>query len=185
MKYKRLFPGIRKWSCAQISFFAEYGEGKRSQAGFTFTELIIVIAVSMILLTLGITLLNPAFQLNRGNDARRKADLKSIQSGLERYYADTGDYPGVVDLCAQISNVANPQVKQALQNYLQIIPQDPKYAGTTKDYYYWHFAQRQYRLYGVLDNTADTDFVFQALNADGGSLCTGYDSSYNYRLVNP
>lgn len=154
--------------------------------GFTLTELIIVIAVSLVLLTVGFSVLNPTKQINRGNDARRKADLITIQSALERYYADVGDYPGVIGWCAQISHASFPQVQQSLMNYLKKVPQDPKYAGTTKDYYYWHFAPRQYRFYATIENTADPDFVTQALVTDGATgQCTGVDNAYNYRLVNP
>ncbi|MDP3941165.1 MAG: prepilin-type N-terminal cleavage/methylation domain-containing protein, partial [bacterium] len=158
------------------------GHIKRPQGGFTLVEILLVIAVSSVLLASGLSFLNPTYQLNRGNDAKRKADLLTLQSGLERFFADAGDYPGSVGWCAQISSVAYPQVKQALSNYITKVPQDPVYAGTTKDYYYWHYEDGQYRLYAVLDNTNDPVVIPQVLNADGGIPgCTDANLSYNYR----
>ena len=144
-------------------------------------ELLIVIAVATVLLTAGLALLNPSKQINRGNDAKRKADLITLQSAMERYYADTGDYPGTIGWCSQISNVSNSQVRDALGNYLKKIPKDPKYADTTSDYYYWHSAPGEYHLYVVLENTTDPDVAAGAVAADGGAAagCTG--TAYNSR----
>lgn len=157
--------------------------------GFTLVELLVTIAVSSIIITVGITALNPGKQISRGNDAKRKADLLSIQTALERYYADNGDYPpiGSTTWCTQLSSTEFTDVKNSLETeYMNKVPQDPKFAGTDKDYFYWHYGSGRYRLYAVLENTDDPDVVEGALVSDGGvGGCTGANSNYNFRLVNP
>ena len=63
---------------------------KRS-CGFTLIELLIVISIIGVLMTIGIITYSKF--LKDGRDTRRQADLKQIQSSLERYRADHGDYP--------------------------------------------------------------------------------------------
>ncbi|MDP2695672.1 MAG: prepilin-type N-terminal cleavage/methylation domain-containing protein [bacterium] len=64
---------------------------RNMKRGFTLIELVIVIAIigilsSIILVGLG------GFRA-KGRDARRTADLKQVQNGLELYFAATGAYP--------------------------------------------------------------------------------------------
>jgi prepilin-type N-terminal cleavage/methylation domain-containing protein len=152
-------------------------------SGFTLIEIILVMAVSSVLLASGIALINPSFQLNRGNDARRKSDLLSIRSALEQYNGDNGDYPGSVGWCSQISDASKADVKTSLLSYMQKVPQDPKYAGTTKDYYYWHYESGQYRLYAVLDNASDTaaSTQIQANDIAGSGASCPSNIAYNYK----
>lgn len=60
--------------------------------GFSLLELLIVIALIGILISLGAVSYASAQKKTR--DARRQADLKSIQDAFEQYYADnSGKYP--------------------------------------------------------------------------------------------
>lgn len=61
------------------------------QRGFTLIELLVVISIIGILATLVLANLNAARE--RGRDAQRKADLRTIQTDLRLYYNDTGGYP--------------------------------------------------------------------------------------------
>lgn len=148
-------------------------------------ELLVVMGIVGVLA--GITvLLNPTAQLNKGEDGKRKADLSLIRSALESYYQDVGDYPGAVTVwCAPISNATYPEVKNALEPaYIKKLPRDPQFSATT-DYFYWHNAAREYRLYAVLENSNDPLITVGVLTADGGSGCTGYSANYNYKVINP
>lgn len=59
------------------------------KTGFTLIEILIVVAIIGILSTMGLM----AFQksLQRSRDARRIAEIKSLQGAAEQYYADHGN----------------------------------------------------------------------------------------------
>ena len=59
--------------------------------GFTLIELLIVISIISILSMIGFVTYTSV--LKGGRDAKRQADLHSIQSALEQYRADAGSYP--------------------------------------------------------------------------------------------
>ena len=61
------------------------------EKGFTLIELLVVISIIGVLIALSVFGLQGARQSSR--DARRKADLEQIRSGLEIYKADCGAYP--------------------------------------------------------------------------------------------
>lgn len=72
-----------------------------------------------------ITLINPKTQIDKGNDARRKSDLTRIQTALELYRSDNGNYPLQASWKTALSSGSTV--------YLQTIPTDPK---TNADYIY-------------------------------------------------
>lgn len=156
-------------------------------SGFSLIEIIVVLGILGIMATLAITIINPQTQFNKANDGIRKSDLLKIQSALELYRSNNGDYPGPIDWCAQITHTTYPEVLNALQPaYLENIPKDPKYKNTGRDYMYWHNAFGRYRLYAVLDYTGDPNAVSQVMITDGGSHCGGTDNTYyNYKVTNP
>lgn len=64
---------------------------KRFSSAFTLIELLVVISIIGILIALSVFGLQGARESAR--DARRKADLELIRSGLEIYKSDCGSYP--------------------------------------------------------------------------------------------
>jgi len=113
---------------------------------FTLTELLIVVSIIIILGVLVIAFLRT--QLFKGNDARRKADIKRIGIAVEEYEKDKDCYPATVTCTTNTS----------LRPYLETIPCDPvsklPYAyvndGTT--------CSKWYRIYADLDNEKDVDY---------------------------
>lgn len=66
---------------------------KNSNRGFTLMELLIVVAIIGLLASMILVGLS-SFR-TRGRDARRVADVKQVQNGLEIYYAKMNKYPDV------------------------------------------------------------------------------------------
>ena len=64
---------------------------KKRQSGFTIVELLIVIVIIGILATLVIVTFSGIQQ--RARDTQRKTDINALQSHVEAYYANQGNYP--------------------------------------------------------------------------------------------
>ena len=64
----------------------------KKQQGFTLIELLVVIAIIGLLSTLAVVALSSARQ--KARDAKRVSDMKQVQTSLELYYNDVGNYPG-------------------------------------------------------------------------------------------
>lgn len=63
----------------------------KSKKGFTLIELIIVVAIIALLVLMVILALRN--NINKANDAKRKADLQRIATAFEEYYSDKDCYP--------------------------------------------------------------------------------------------
>ena len=68
----------------------------KNKKGFTIVELLIVIVVIGILATLVIVTFTGIQQ--KGRDTQRKTDINAVQSHVEAYYAQTGNYPTLGNL---------------------------------------------------------------------------------------
>ncbi|MDD3711848.1 MAG: prepilin-type N-terminal cleavage/methylation domain-containing protein, partial [Patescibacteria group bacterium] len=75
---------------------------KTKKPAFTLIELLVVIAIIGILATLAVVALQNARKSAR--DAKRIADVKQIQTALELYYNDVGEYPAEVTSTIAYSN---------------------------------------------------------------------------------
>lgn len=78
--------------------------------GFTLIEVLVVVAIIGVLASMILVGLGGA--RSQGRDARRIADLRSIQSGLELHFARFGQYP---------LSLTDPDFVQAVRT----IPSDP------------------------------------------------------------
>lgn len=153
--------------------------------GFTLIELIIVIGILSILSIAVLAVFNPVTQIQKTNDARRKADLSQIQKSLETYYQDNGRYPDsstVSDLCNSAPcpyriksvDVDNPVKNwgQPWQPYMNILPKDP---NPSNHYVYVSAGSGQaYYLYANLDRGSKDP---QACN--GGQVCSSLTANGN------
>ncbi|MBU3978096.1 type II secretion system protein GspG [Patescibacteria group bacterium] len=70
-----------------------FKDNLKSESGFTLVELLVVIAIIVVMVGGLILILNPAEQIAKVNDAKRKGDLGQLQKALELYYQDYGKYP--------------------------------------------------------------------------------------------
>jgi len=63
----------------------------KNKKGFTLVELLVVIVIICILSTLAVVALNSARA--KARDAKRVADIKTVQNSLELYFSDRNRYP--------------------------------------------------------------------------------------------
>lgn len=78
---------------------------RRTEAGFSLLELLVVISIIGILLAIGAVGFTAAQR--RGRDARRRADMQAWQDALEQLYAEETDYDGDPDNGCQAAVTAN------------------------------------------------------------------------------
>jgi len=117
----------------------------KNNKGFTLIEMLVAIGILAVLATAAITVLNPFAQIQKSNDAKRKADLSQIQKALEIYYQDNNKYPANTT-AYEISGAA---WGSSWQPYMNVIPSDPT---TGKNYVYYVTNDGQsYYLYASLD----------------------------------
>ncbi|MBN1325390.1 prepilin-type N-terminal cleavage/methylation domain-containing protein [Candidatus Falkowbacteria bacterium] len=105
------------------------------QNGFSLVELLIVILVILVLATISALAVNS--QKAKARDAKRISDIRAIQTALEFYKSDEGQYPiyeqtlilgkDVTKLCskAEGSFVSASTVCSAETTYMAEIPADP------------------------------------------------------------
>ncbi len=128
---------------------------KKYIRGFTLTELVIVLTIIAFLVLLVIFMTRN--QILKGNDARRKGDIRKLQTAVEEYQNDNNCYPLSSTVICQPGNGLNP--------YLESIPCDP----VTQASYFYDYEDSScpswYRIFAKLD---DGDGLF------------GPNSAYNY-----
>ena len=89
---------------------------------FTLVELLVVIGIISILAST--VVVNVSKSRNRARDARRKADLKTVQTSLETFNDENGSYPTTIN--AWVSEVGNANwIPGLIPNFLVVLPTDP------------------------------------------------------------
>jgi type II secretion system protein G len=88
---------------------------RRSDTGFTLTELLIVIVILGVLT--GIVVFAVGAFTDRGEIAACKADFKTVESALEAHRAQVGAYPAANDFAALVTG-----------GYLRAAPSSAEYA---------------------------------------------------------
>ena len=84
--------------------------GRRARAGFTLIEVMVVMALIVVLASIGLTLY--ANSVTRAKESVLKEDLFRMRDAIDQYYADKGKYPSTLqDLVSE--------------KYLRSIPADP------------------------------------------------------------
>lgn len=81
---------------------------RKTRAGFTMIELLIVITILGILATAVLSAINPVEQINRGRDTGTRSDAEQLISAIDRYNAFKGYFPwmdGASDTQTGLSDV--------------------------------------------------------------------------------
>ncbi len=169
-----------------------------SSFGFTLIELLIVIAIIGILSTL--LMANFIGVRQRARDAQRKSDIRQMQSALELYRSDTGQYPaagGTTSLnstpCPTPSALTYTNSSSQTSTYMTQIPCDP--LGSTwfnNGSYYYSSTGSTYLLVACLENSADTDGVstftvngISNTTVDPNGVCTTTNKGVYFVKTNP
>jgi len=136
---------------------------KRHSKSFTLIELMVVVLIIGLLAAM--VIINVDHARKKGRDAARIADLTSVASALQLYYADKHEYPAGPpgDIDRSKNNYVTMVESLIFQQYLNHCPQEPAIKGTPDPAGCIHYAHAAYdRQYGYR----------YALDASG-----------NYRLV--
>lgn len=116
----RLMPKINPGKIIQIF--------RSQRAGFTIIEILIAISIIAILASIGGIAFNNA--LEKGSDARRKQDLKTVRTALLDYYLDNQAYPPAAGLGIEAEYASTggdtPWIPDLTSQYLNELPKDPK-----------------------------------------------------------
>lgn len=97
------------------------------KTGFTLIELLVVISIMGVIMSVSLFALQGARISSR--DARRKADLELIRSGLEIYKSDCNDYPPTLNWGGSLTGSCPTS-----NTYIFPIPKDP--LSPVRDYHY-------------------------------------------------
>lgn len=141
-----------------------------NKKGFTLTEILIVISilVFLALLILAIT----RGQVFKGNDARRKGDIRRISVAVEEYEKDNNCYP--------LPQLVVCEPGDGLLPYIEKIPCDP----VTKASYFYEpegsTCPGWYRIYTNLNNKSDEEIANQ-----GCQYGCGPQTAYNFYASSP
>lgn len=147
--------------------------------GFTLIELLVAISIISILTALLTANFIGARQ--RGRDGQRKANLYQLQSALELYRSDKGEYPTTLSLSACGGSLTS----DVNVVYMQKIPCDP----TTGQAYVYTASPANcdnavtsctsYTLFACLENEADSE-----IDADQ-TVCASAAVNAPFKLTNP
>ena len=149
--------------------------------GFTFIELMIVMAILAILA--GIITGNVINSLKKGRDTERKADLHQIQNALELYYHDHRAYP--TPQSPPGLSFGTGGLEDGTTIYMKELPNDP---NNTYRYYYTGSSEGSfYSLYSIVENGQDEGKgVSQSgyAGTDCGNGGTGIECKYGVASPN-
>ncbi len=137
--------------------------------GFTLVELLVVISIIGILVGLSMFGLIGAREASR--DAKRKANIEEIRSGIEIYKSDCNSYP--VILTDPLVGDDSTTACVSTNIYISTLPQDPTPA--IADYYYFSDG-KTYQICAALEQ------VPAILATCSGSCGT---VACNYKAINP
>lgn len=145
--------------------------------GFTLIELLVVVSIIGILIGLSIFGLQGARESSR--DARRKADLEQIRSGIEIYKADCDTYPvgsgnPAILFGSALMGDGSTSSCSSSNTYISQVPADP--TDPTRTYLYSSDGV-------TYELCASVEQAGVGTVTCGGSASCG--SSCNYKVTNP
>lgn len=142
--------------------------------GFTLIELLVTIAIIGVLSSVVLVSLNTARY--KANDAKRRGDLRSLQTALEIYYNGPGAYPSTggnwYGVASPATIVADYIPGLVADGDISKLPQDPNYPrpktvwpcnGSWPAMYIYNSNGSSYKL---LDHCAPNSYVDSTVSSD-------------------
>lgn len=125
---------------------------RRKKNGFTLTELLVVMAILMIMITVTIGVLDPISLLGKARDSKRKNDLNNIRTSFEAFFNDKGRYPtaGELNTWNQVSNCG--KALDGIKKYLKTWP-----CGSDNKTYRITVSDNWFKAVVNLENKTDKD----------------------------
>lgn len=148
-------------------------------SGFTLIELLVVMAIIGVLA--GISLFAMRGARESARDARRKADLEAIRSGLEIYRADCNYYPNSMPSPGNQLTGVTPCSPTTSNVYIQAVPDDQ---DSGKNYIYVPLPSgcsnncTSFRLWAALEQPESLPSYCSSAPSCGSASC-------NYCIVSP
>ena len=101
--------------------------------GFTLVELLVVLAILAMLLTLAV----PRYfsSIERTKEAALKQDLNTLRESIDKFYADTGQYPKKLDDLVEkkyIRKLPVDPITESTSTWL-LVPPEPPLEGDVAD----------------------------------------------------
>lgn len=141
---------------------------KTHERGFTLIELMVVTIIVGILGTLVAMTYSGVQAKNRNGD--RQADINTLQSHLEAYYAENSSYPSLTNL-----NMADWR-KSHFKEFSDDILRDPQWQSSVT-------ACSKSDKAILTDKPTEKCYSYQATTADGGSCLDSKTSCAQYSLT--
>ena len=94
--------------------------------GFTLVELLVVLAILALLLTLAV----PRYftSIERAKEAALKQDLNTLRESIDKFYADTGQYPKILEDLVEkkyIRKLPTDPITESTTTWLLVAPEPP------------------------------------------------------------
>jgi general secretion pathway protein G len=104
--------------------------GDRNRRGFTLIELLVVMTIIGVLLTIA----SPRYfrTVARSKETVLKHDLSVMRESIDKYYADTGEYPDALPALVEkhyIRSVPVDPFTRSAQTWLLLASDDPDHPG--------------------------------------------------------
>jgi len=123
------------------SFFKKMAKKLRNNQGFSLTEIMITISIIGSVATLAGAKMDDVLPMAR--DAQRKANVRQVQTALNIYYDDHGQYPisRSVEPTAADWQLIKKVLESSDQTYMPEVPSDPL-ATDQYVFKYWSDGQK-------------------------------------------
>lgn len=144
---------------------------------FSLIELLVVISIVGILLAL--SLFGIANSRESARDAKRKADLELIRSGLEIYRADCDSYPASITGGSSLIGNPPPSACATTNTYISLVPLDP--ISPSRRYIYTGLTASTYEICASLEKGGVTVSCGGSSNCGSGTVTV----PCNYKVINP
>lgn len=158
---------------------------RRSRAGFTFLELLVVVVLMGVMAS--IVVVSYTSTSLRTRDARRKRDAAALQAALQIYKERNGAYPEHTDCSAQATwpGCTDPWIEGMTIEYISRLPQDPKenyygfVANQVSGNYTYNYVRNSATSYHIIVKLEKTD------DPDVNGSDYGYSGTGIYVLTEP